>query len=328
MSLNLHINDVEDIVLEKGKLNYLLDNAGTGDIKLNYDYQSVKGAYKELILDDFRITYGQSEFFKKTTLFFEFEAETVEMHFTLNGNSTMKIAKQSNSFSYATNMHNIFYGNNIKGQLDWHSDKMTTLEINLRPSFFMKYLPMEKGFQEFRDIIEKNRSGFLNNHSYPITAKMHLVINEIIHCPWKNSQRKLFLEAKVLELLFLQIEQISSFQEICLPSVKSAIVLDKIHHAKEVILANIDLPLKLEDLAKKVETNECTLKKGFKEVFGTTVFGFIKEIKMEEAKNMLLSGKLSVKEVADHIGYKNPQHFSTAFKRKFGLSPTIFSKSR
>jgi len=70
------------------------------------------------------------------------------------------------------------------------------------------------------------------------------------------------------------------------------------------------------------QTNEFTLKKGFKEVFGTTVFGFWNELKMQESKNLLLEHKLTVAEVSEKIGYKNPQHFSTAFKQYFGISPS------
>ncbi|MEE9362234.1 MAG: helix-turn-helix domain-containing protein [Cellulophaga sp.] len=43
---------------------------------------------------------------------------------------------------------------------------------------------------------------------------------------------------------------------------------------------------------------------------------------MEEAKKMLLEQNLSINEISDRIGYKNPQHFSTAFKRKFGMIPS------
>ncbi len=42
---------------------------------------------------------------------------------------------------------------------------------------------------------------------------------------------------------------------------------------------------------------------------------------MEKAKNILLNNKISVSEVSEIIDYKNPQHFSSAFKKKFGISP-------
>ena len=75
-------------------------------------------------------------------------------------------------------------------------------------------------------------------------------------------------------------------------------------------------------MAQYVGTNEFTLKKGFKELFGTTVFNFWNDAKMAEAKKMLLNGSMNVSEVSDLVGYKNPRHFSAAFKRKYGMIPS------
>lgn len=92
---------------------------------------------------------------------------------------------------------------------------------------------------------------------------------------------------------------------------------------KEIILTNLATPCSLINMAQQVGTNEFTLKKGFKEVFGTTVFGFWNDVKMQEAKKILVEHSFTVAEVSEKIGYKNPQHFSTAFKKYFGASPNM-----
>ncbi|MEL6535368.1 MAG: AraC family transcriptional regulator, partial [Bacteroidota bacterium] len=63
------------------------------------------------------------------------------------------------------------------------------------------------------------------------------------------------------------------------------------------------------------------LKKGFKTLFGNTVFGYWHVQKMDYARNLLLDDAITVADVAEQVGYKNPQHFSTAFKRHYGVSP-------
>ncbi|ULT23854.1 helix-turn-helix transcriptional regulator [Sphingobacterium sp. E70] len=78
----------------------------------------------------------------------------------------------------------------------------------------------------------------------------------------------------------------------------------------------------LVNLAHLVGTNEFTLKKGFKELFGTTVFGFWNDAKMEHAKKLILDKNMTIGEVSDAIGYKNQRHFSDAFRRKFGFPPS------
>jgi len=119
----------------------------------------------------------------------------------------------------------------------------------------------------------------------------------------------------------LQLEQISEHHCYTFCTLKKADV-EKMYQAKEFILKNLSTPCSLINIAQQVGTNEFTLKKGFKEVFGTTVFGFWNDVKMQEAKRLLLENKMNVSEVSEQIGYKNPQHFSTAFKKYFGTSPS------
>ncbi|WP_108867539.1 helix-turn-helix domain-containing protein [Aquimarina aquimarini] len=322
MGLKLYLKDVEDIMSEFGENQYDVDSVGVEEFSVSYCYNSIKGWFKEISLDSFKISYGNNQLFDKTTIFFEYDQETVEMHFTLQGESFTSINALPYDYSVNSNMHNIFYCNDIKGKVDWNSKNMHFFEINLSPDFFKKYLPDDHLFCKFKKIIENKRIGFLNQSCYPITPQMYFVINEIINCPWKNGYRKMFLEAKVLELLLFQMDQIREYDLKSTTGKISKTVIEKMHHAKDIILSKLGCPMSLSDLAREINTNECTLKKEFKSVFGTTVFGYIRDVKMEEAKNILISQKLSVNEVSDIVGYKNPQHFSTAFKRKFGINPS------
>ena len=322
MGLKLHLNDIQNIVYESGENAYKIDTVGTQELSFNFNYKKIKGWFKELILPNFKISYGKSSFFDKTTLFFEFDEECVEMHFTLNGGASTSINKMVNAYTTNNNTHNIFYCNDIKGKIDWYSKQMNIFEINLRPSFFEQYLPNDNMFKKFKKIIQNKEIGFLNKNDYPITPQMHQVIQEIINCSWVNEYRQLFLDSKVLELLLLQMDQISTFSINTVYRQTSKTIIDKMHDVRDIILEQLNNPLSLSDLAREVSTNKGTLKKEFKKVFGTTVFGYIRDLKMEDAKKMLLNQQLSINEVSDKIGYKNPQHFSTAFKRKFGMSPS------
>ncbi|WP_376779847.1 helix-turn-helix domain-containing protein [Sphingobacterium multivorum] len=68
--------------------------------------------------------------------------------------------------------------------------------------------------------------------------------------------------------------------------------------------------------------NEYKLKRGFKEVFHQTAFSYLSDLRLELAKNQLLEGKKPVTEIAFEMGYCSLQHFSTAFKKKFAVSPS------
>ena len=70
-----------------------------------------------------------------------------------------------------------------------------------------------------------------------------------------------------------------------------------------------------------VGTNECTLKNGFKKLFGATVFAYLFDYRMGMARNYLLDTDKTIQEIAELVGYDYHSHFATAFRRKFGLSP-------
>lgn len=96
---------------------------------------------------------------------------------------------------------------------------------------------------------------------------------------------------------------------------------EKISKAREILLQHIGEPLTIKALSRKVAINECYLKKGFKELFGTTIFDFYQTQRMEHAKYLLYDKGLSVTEVSSLLGYSSISHFSTAFKKHTGIKP-------
>ncbi len=108
----------------------------------------------------------------------------------------------------------------------------------------------------------------------------------------------------------------------------SFLLRDKIHDAKDIILNHYQNMPSLHDLAKMVGTNECTLKKVFKQEFGTTVFQFLYDYRMNLAAHYLLDTSLSINTIGIKLGYDHQSHFCTAFKRKYGVSPMEFRLRR
>jgi AraC family transcriptional regulator len=96
---------------------------------------------------------------------------------------------------------------------------------------------------------------------------------------------------------------------------------ERILQAREILLQHIGQPLTIRALSRKVAMNECYLKKGFKEIFGTTIFEFYQNQRMEHAKYLLYEKRFSVTEVSSMLGYSSISHFSTAFKKHTGLKP-------
>ena len=97
--------------------------------------------------------------------------------------------------------------------------------------------------------------------------------------------------------------------------------IDRIHHAKEILTRQIDNPPSLLDLARQIGLNDCTLKRGFREVFGTTAFGYLHDYRLEQARQLLLENRLNVSEIACQIGFGSCSYLSKVFRKKYGVSP-------
>ena len=96
---------------------------------------------------------------------------------------------------------------------------------------------------------------------------------------------------------------------------------EKMIPARQILHQHIGDPITIKELSRKIGTNECYLKKGFKEMFGTTIFDYYQQIRMDHATILLKQKGLTVTEVSMLLGYSSISHFSTAFKRHTGIKP-------
>lgn len=78
----------------------------------------------------------------------------------------------------------------------------------------------------------------------------------------------------------------------------------------------------MNSLAREFGTNTHKLMTLFKKTFDTSIFDYLNMLKMNHAKRMLEEQGCYVSEVARELGYKNPHHFTAAFKRRFGVCPS------
>lgn len=197
------------------------------------------------------------------------------------------------------------------------------LTICLTRKFIGKLL----GKDLLKDVLDANTHKMLNlitKGNYRHT-RLQAIVKEIMEASGQSGYiRRIFLESKILELLFFQLQQEESSQV----SPKKGFNredITRLNEAKAYIAQNIKTPCSLVELARKTGLNDFKLKKGFKALFGHTVFGYLYELRMDTAYNLLQNDK-SVSEVAEIIGYKNPHHFTAAFKKKFGFLPSQINK--
>ncbi|MEA5516663.1 AraC family transcriptional regulator [Nodularia sp. UHCC 0506] len=178
-----------------------------------------------------------------------------------------------------------------------------------------------------RSVISGKDSG-LHSWSGITNPAMEIALHQIINCPYKDLTKKLYLESKTLELISLKLAELTdSKTESKIYKKLRADEIERIYFARDVLISNLENPPSLLSLAQAVGLNEHKLKLGFRQVFGTTAFGYLHQYKMERSRFLLESGLMNVTEVASAVGYSNFSHFTAAFKRKFGIKPSAL-KSR
>lgn len=323
MKTRIYGSELEELAIEANYPESFVLPDGTHYMERTYNTGLYigQGQYKEIFFENVHIGYGDFNLKQPTLVYFDSTFETVEMHFALQGKARGHSDSFAENIAFGTNQHNLLYAYEFKGAIEWDStENMKVFEINLRPAFFEKYIPDGRLFDLFKDAIARKQSTVLSRHHYPITPQMMILIHQIIHCSRSGHFKRMFMESQVLELLMLQLEQITSYRgkDHCTTQARHR---DKLFAAKELLQNQMDRQFSLSSLAQEVGTNEFTLKKGFKELFGTTVFGYWNQLKMAEAQKWLSEGDMSIAEISAGVGYKNPQHFSTAFKRHFGYNP-------
>lgn len=251
--------------------------------------------------------------------------EMIQMHFGLTGYQYSPL--DGRQMYVAANQHNLFY---LRGNLNDRVDSARcadyrTFEVNIEPTYLNRLLPHYPDLiPQFNAGLQQGTSQLLGQQARTITPSMLQIIRAMEVCQLPGLLRQAYLEAKVQELLVLQIAQ---FMGQSLPRLSlHPTDQDKLHAVKEWLIAHSQEPITLVQLATLSGLNTDKLGKGFKALFGTTLFTYLSDLRLERARDSILSGDLSIGQISLQAGYKNPQHFTAAFKRKFGHLPSALRR--
>lgn len=78
----------------------------------------------------------------------------------------------------------------------------------------------------------------------------------------------------------------------------------------------------MEALARQTGTSARRLSQALKRCTGLTVFDYVREERLRESKRLLLESDSDIATIAMRVGYTSGANFATAFKARFGISPT------
>lgn len=239
----------------------------------------------------------------------DIEDEVLEMHFRLQGASSIMRNDRPAELQQANHM------------LTFQQDGQQQVQMYpVQNGYFYEIRVGVSHFEKLLSDFYRPSTEYDSGIPLPLTPEMHLLISQMTATAYTGNMRSLFLEAKMTELFLLQLQQnrtLASGRDITIRNSEK----DKIYHVRELIERHNDQFLTISELAQRSDLTPRKLMQGFKALFGCTVYQYIIELKMQTARRLLLHTDKHINEIAQDVGYQNPQHFIAAFKRKFGISP-------
>lgn len=244
-------------------------------------------------------------------------------------------------FEWQVGSANLLFRNGM-GSMEMNIPKGEMVEmVNfvIPQSFIEELISREpETFEQLATYTSRIENGTIFKENHLVTQNVMKSANDIYKCRMLGNNAPTYLESKIMEcisgLLLPMEEGYWGTREGCLGKKENLshhpqfIIRSKMHDAKDIILMHYQNMPSLHELAQMVGTNECTLKKAFKQEFGSTVFQYLFDYRMVLASQYLLDSDLPIADIGIKLGYDYPSHFCTAFKRKYGVSPMEYRLRR
>lgn len=321
-------NKADDLVLHSDNLtgeDFKSPNLVEESVRVSLPAADVN--MRQWYFDGIRMGFSDWHYKEKVEMAWKGDLDMVTLYFNMKGKTIIGNDEYHRPFELGKYQHNLFYSKTGEGTLKNDELYLRMFMIQFTAEAFIKLT------QDANDILMRFGEGVMNgktialgDDSLYMDLNMVNAVNAIVQCKYQEKLKKMFLLSKSIELLVLQAEAYNNVQTSNPGYLRHDYDKDRVIYAREYLVQHLDTPPTLSELSKIAGINEYKLKRGFKEVFGNTVFGYLAETRLELAKNDLLEGIKSTTDIALELGYSSVQHFSGAFKQKFGMSPREITK--
>ena len=159
----------------------------------------------------------------------------------------------------------------------------------------------------------------------PLDVDYRAVLRELLN---ESSQHPLavnFLQNRTLLLLEMFLTRFAGQQKGVDKSRLSDNEIVRLMKIESMLVNDFSVtPPNINYLARVSAMSPTKLKSDFKKLYGMPIYEYYQKNRMQRAKNLLLEGKHSIKEVGIQVGYSNLSHFAGSFKKEFGMLPSQF----
>jgi AraC-like DNA-binding protein len=249
-------------------------------------------------------------------------SDLVGFCFFLKGNLTTHLPRAARSVKIVDGDQKLkFDPNSEMTHIATGNQQLQFIHISVEPRYFFSLLPENESWSDqLQNDIHKGKMIFKESPA-ALSLIQQVAIQNIVRSPYQGKLGMLMLESSVTQAIVSLIQQ--TFQPEGRASAKlSPRDRDVMHDIRSFLLQNFLNSHSLACLSRHFGINQTKMVSGFKAEFGTSIFEYIGGLKLAHAKRLIEEEGMFVQEVSSIIGYKNPNHFSVAFKKKFGVSPS------
>lgn len=327
MRTTITTSDLAEIIHEHHYPGNFASSHGLSEKRIDTGYKGAKAQIQECYFEGAMIRHGDCTFREAMSIRSETDQPILKMLFNLSGRSFGQLNGFKTDLFINEYEHFLTYIPEPCGCLHYEAETVTeNLEIILTPDYFARFNNQDcRIISQFAQAIEKQEP-LRMPYNGKIDPLMKNTIRQLLQNPFQGAVRRLFVESKVLELFAAQLESFKGLLGCHERNHSSNKDHEKFHYAKNLLEERLQNPPTIYELSRLVGLNEFKLKKGFKELFGNTIFGYLTDYRLGFARQFLLNTDKTIADISNMIGYSHQQHFSTAFKRKYGVTPSELRK--
>ncbi|WP_160712835.1 helix-turn-helix transcriptional regulator [Chitinophaga solisilvae] len=284
--------------------------------------------FQEIAGRGFSIWYNHYQILRDITITDETVSAVLKLHFSLQNDVWFGI-QQMEKIIMREMQFNIASLPAVQSSLRLSAGRSyTTFDIHFTPDYLTIYGEAFPLLARFLEQTGRGVPGMISPLNGYATPEMQGIITEILACRYTGEPRNNYIGAKTGELLLLgmiRLEKAAAMTNL-IPLREDDV--EKMQFARKWLHENMTTPCSLKELAHKAGTNENKLKRGFKQLFGSTVFDYLTDIRMEKALSMLFETDHSIQEIAVAIGFKSSPNFIAAFRQKYHFPPGTLKRRK
>lgn len=254
--------------------------------------------------------------------------EYMQIIFCLNDGISWGIRDERRSVTIQKNESCIYAGHGATESICYKKDgsfSFKSIKIPIR--YFSRLL---SDYFDGQEVAAYEKKLFSEISKVSVTPMMEQILAETSRfTQYRGGLGYLYLDGKLLELLSVYLGEVLELDILMGKNISmSRTERTAIMEAKRLIDSQLAFAPSCEELSRMVHLSVTKLTRGFSAFYDMPIHQYVIEQRLTQAAQLLLEGDRNVSEVAAFVGYGKPSNFAAAFKKRYGVVPKDYRKSR